>query len=123
MPKPELSFTVSFRLDRERTDKLKGLAGREGVSIHEKARQMLIAALDDSQARADFVQMELVEVRGMMEKVFERVALMEAGTKESFIALFRGLQIAKNDEQARELIEFVFKQPVKSSASSTKSPH
>ena len=61
MPKPELSFTVSFRLDRERTDKLKGLAGREGVSIHEKARQMLIAALDDSQARADFVQMELAD--------------------------------------------------------------
>jgi hypothetical protein len=123
MPKPELSSTVSFRLDRKRADRLQTLADRQGVSLHEKARQMLIAALDDGQAQADLVQLELAEVRGAVEKTFERVAQMEAGTKESFVALFRGLQLAKTDEQARELIELVFSQSLRAVANTTRPHH
>lgn len=101
-------ITVAFRLDNERLDKLESLAKTEGVSVNEKAKQMLIAALDGRQEYADFIQLELAEARDRQEQLFERLVQMERGTKESFIALFRGLQFAKTDEQARELIDFVF---------------
>ena len=38
---------VSFRLDKERAKKLDTLAKKAGVSFHEKARQMLMSALDE----------------------------------------------------------------------------
>ena len=100
--------TIAFRLDNERLEKLEGLAKTEGVSVNEKAKQMLIATLDGRQEYADFIQLELAEARDRQEQIFERMTQMERGTKESFIALFRGLQFAKTDEQARDLIEFVF---------------
>lgn len=100
--------TIAFRLDNERLDKLEGLAKTEGVSVNEKAKQMLNAALDGRQEYADFIQLELAEARNRQEQIVDRLAQMERGTKESFIALFRGLQFAKTDEQARDLIEFVF---------------
>lgn len=100
--------TIAFRLDNERLEKLEQLAKTEGVSVNEKAKSMLSAALDGRQEYADFIQLELAEARNRQEQVFERLAQLERGTKESFIALFRGLQFAKTDEQARDLIEFVF---------------
>lgn len=101
---------VSFRLDKERAKKLDSLAGKAGVSFHEKARQMLMSALDERDEGADLVQLELAEARARQEQMSRQIALLETGTKESFIALFRGLQLAKTDEQARELVEFVFSQ-------------
>lgn len=100
--------TIAFRFDNERLAKLEQLAKKEGVSVNEKAKQMLAATLDGRQEYADFIQLELAESRERQERIFERLASLESGTKESFIALFRGLNFAKTDEQARDLIEFVF---------------
>lgn len=104
--------TISFRLDNEHLDKLTQLAKKEGVSPNEKAKQTLIAVLDGRQEYADFIQLELAEARDRQGQILERIAQMEQGTKESFIALFRGLGFAKTDEQARDLIEFVYNEKV-----------
>lgn len=103
-------ITIAFRLDNERLDKLEQLAKKEGVSVNEKAKQMLSATLDGRQEYADFIQLELAESRDRQEQIYTRLAQMEAGTKESFIALFRGLNFAKTDEQARDLVDFVFQE-------------
>ena len=108
--------TIAYRLDNERLDKLEQLAKTEGVSVNEKAKQMLIATLDGRQEYADFIQLELAESRDLQQQIYERLAKMEAGTKESFIALFRALNFAKTDEQARDLVEFVFQERAQAAA-------
>lgn len=99
--------TIGYRLDNERLAKLETLAGKEGVTIHEKAKQMMIAALDERDAKEEMRDLALAEVQGKVGQVLERSEGLESGIKETFIALFQRLGTA-NESEARAFIEFVF---------------
>ena len=99
--------TVGYRLDDERLAKLENLANKEGVSVHEKARQMMIAALDGRDAKEERQELALAEVRSSVDEMQERSECMEFGIRETFVALFQRLGAA-NETEARAFIDLVF---------------
>lgn len=107
MKQKKTRFTIGYRLDDERLEKLELLAKKDGVSVHEKARQMMMAALDSRDEREDRLQLELAEARAQQELMFAQMQKMEHGTRETFVALFQRLNAA-TEEEARTFIEFVF---------------
>lgn len=107
MAKEKATRQISFRLDIERAKKLEALTKKEGISFHEKAKQMVIAALDGRDEKDEMRDLALAEVQGKVEQVLERSEGLEAGIKETFIALFQRMGAA-NESEARAFIEFVF---------------
>lgn len=99
--------TVGYRLDDERLAKLESLANKEGVSVHEKARQMMIAALDERDAKEERQELALAEVQSSVEEMRDRSECMEFGIRETFVALFQRLGAA-NETEARAFIDLVF---------------
>lgn len=101
------SSTVSFRLDEERLGKLERLANREGVSLHEKARRIVVAVLDALEEQEEMLHLEMAKTQAGQEEILERLARFERGTKETFVALFERLEAA-SEEEARTFVEFVY---------------
>ena len=99
--------TIGYRLDDERLAKLETLASKEGVSVHEKAKQMMIATLDERDAKEERQELALAEVQSSVEEMRDRSDCMEFGIKETFVALFQRLGAASETE-ARAFIELVF---------------
>jgi excinuclease UvrABC nuclease subunit len=72
------SFTVSFRLDPVYLRKLDDEAGKFGLSVHERARQLVISALDETQGERTFEKLieTLEEVRSLRDDLAEAVNWM-----------------------------------------------
>lgn len=99
--------TIGYRLDDERLAKLESLAHKEGVSLHEKARQMMIAALDERDAKEERQELALAEVQSSVDEMRDRSECLEFGIRETFVALFQRLGAA-NETEARAFIDLVF---------------
>ena len=99
--------TIGYRLDDDRLTKLESLAKKEGVSVHEKARQVMIATLDERDAKEERQELALAEVQSAVDEMRERSECMEFGIRETFVALFQRMGAA-NETEARAFIELVF---------------
>jgi hypothetical protein len=99
--------TIGYRLDDEHLAKLERLANREGVSVHEKARRLVVAVLNGVDEREELLHLEMAQSQAKQDAILERMTRIEHGTKETFVALFQRLNAA-TEEEARAFVEFVY---------------
>jgi Ribbon-helix-helix protein, copG family len=86
------AHTVSFRLDDEYLAKIESVAGKRGNSLHEQAREMLMALLDGDEA-------ELMAMRLQIEGLNHKFTDFAAGIADTMEAML--MMNGASEEKAR----------------------
>ena len=86
------AHTVSFRLDDEYLAKLDAIGTKRGNSIHEQAREMLMALLDGDEA-------ELMAMRVQMEDLNNKFEIFRSGMADTMEAML--MMNGASEEKAR----------------------
>jgi hypothetical protein len=83
------THTIAYRLDEEYLSRLENLARKRGNSVHEQAREMLMALLDGDAAELLAMRLKVEEVSTRFEEytagmadVMEAVLVMSGGKTE-----------------------------------------
>lgn len=94
--KAKPTHTVSFRLDEEYLMKLDRIGTKRGNSIHEQARDMLMALLDGDEA-------ELMTMRLKLEAVGKKFDAYASGVADTLEAIL--MMNGASQEKARTFID------------------
>lgn len=89
------THTVGFRLDEKYLEKLDLIAQKRGNSIHEQAREMLMALLDGDDA-------ELLAMRLKLEQMEKLLAHFTAGMADTMEALL--MMNGASEEKAQAFV-------------------
>jgi plasmid stability protein len=90
------THTVGFRLDESYLAKLDTIAAKRGNSIHEQAREMLMALLDGDEA-------ELMAMRLKLEAMTQRFESFTSGMADTIEAIL--MMNGASEEKARTFVE------------------
>jgi hypothetical protein len=77
--KKKPTYTVGFRLDEGYLLKLENLGSKRGNSIHEQAREMVMALLNGDEAELLKIAVELSDLRAEVEAMREGLELVLVG--------------------------------------------
>ncbi len=95
-PKNGHTYTIGFRLDTEYLTKLETIASKRGNSIHEQAREMLMALLIGDET-------ELLAMRMTLDAINEKFDHFAVGMADTLEAIF--IMSGATEEKAKAFIE------------------
>ena len=90
MLKKRESFTIGFRLDATRLAKLEEEADQYGVSLHERARQIVMEHLDDTE-RGKILD-KVIEVKESVSEVESEVVKLRSDLAEAVEWMVKNLK-------------------------------
>lgn len=88
--KGKQSFTISFRLDGDYLKRLDDEAAKVGLSVHERARQMLIELLDDKDRERLFEK--IIDVKESITEVGGEVSRLRGDLAEAVEWMVKNLK-------------------------------